>query len=297
MKAGSQSTRSDRCSTPATDRSRLLQRIAPAFALLLWAASTALAALPPAPHDFVTDAGGVLGPDRARALNAKLAAFERETSDQVLVWVDRRLPPDETIESFTNEAMHQWRVGQKGQSNGILFAVFVDDHKMRIEVGYGLEAVVTDAVSKRITSTVVKPHFARGDYPGGIEAGIDALLAAARKEPYRGSGKTAAQSSAKLAQAQLPSWVGCIIALLLLFVVVGVPVFIIIALVRRFRGRGGPPAATGSQGSTFGGGTTFGSSDSGSSSSSWSSSDSSSSSDSFSGGGGDSGGGGSSDSW
>src|SRR5205085_12537377 len=127
---------------------------------------------------YVTDRAGVLS--NAAALNTKLADFERQTSDQILVYVDQHLPPDTSIEEMGSEAMRQWGVGQKGKDNGAILFVFVADRKMRIEVGYGLEGSLTDAKSKRITSTVIKPEFQHGDFARRIEKGVDAMLATVR---------------------------------------------------------------------------------------------------------------------
>src|SRR6185295_9468327 len=118
------------------------------------------------PKGFVTDNAGVLPPARLRALNEELAAFERATSNQVVVYVDRRLPGGTTLEELANVTFRSWAIGQKDKSNGVLFLVFTDDRLMRIEVGYGLEGVITDARSRRITGEVVKPFFKKGDYAG-----------------------------------------------------------------------------------------------------------------------------------
>src|ERR1051325_5126271 len=167
----------------------------PAALLLLLAAVS----LPPKPDHYVTDRAGVV--KNADALNEKLANFERQTSDQILVYVDQHLPPDTTIEEMGAEAMRKWGVGQKGKDNGAILFVFVGDRKMRIEVGYGLEASLTDAKSKWITSTVIKPAFQRGDFERGINEGVDAMLVTVRGEPYKGSGKTVAQSNHQAAAA------------------------------------------------------------------------------------------------
>ena len=164
--------------------------------VLLGAAVAAVADAPslPKPNRYVTDRSGFLPSERAAALNEKLAAFERSTSDQVLVYVDRRVPDWTTLEELGARSIREWGVGRKGKSNGVIFFVFPDERKMRIEVGYGLEGVITDARAHRITDEVVKPFFQRGDWAGGIEAGVDAILAAARGEPFGGTGKTAAEA-------------------------------------------------------------------------------------------------------
>jgi len=238
-------------------------------------------ALPPKPAHYVTDRAGVL--PNAAALDARLHQFEEDTSDQILVYVDQHLPPETTIEEMGSEAIRQWGVGQKGKDNGVILFVFVADKKMRIEVGYGLEGALTDARSKQITSTIIKPAFQKGDYAGGITNGVDAILASIKGEPYKGTG------SAARAQSNTISAVTCGTLM-----IVGIIVFVIIMVTIGKRLGRATPAGSGT-------GTGWTSSDTSSSSSSsssdsFSSSDSSSSSD-FSGGGGDGGGGGSSDSW
>src|ERR1043166_7455465 len=160
----------------------------PAALLLLIAAI----ALPPKPDHYVTDRAGVV--KNTSALNEKLANFERQTSDQILVYVDQHLPPDTTIEEMGAEAMRKWGVGEKGKDNGAILFVFVADRKMRIEVGYGLEGSLTDAKSKWITSSVIKPEFQRGDFDRGINNGVDAMLAAVKGQSYVGTGTTHAES-------------------------------------------------------------------------------------------------------
>jgi uncharacterized protein len=242
---------------------------------MLILALIAAISLPPKPDHFVTDRAGVIA--NPSALDARLAQFERETSDQILVYVDQHLPPDTTIEEMGSEAIKQWGVGQKGKDNGAILFVFIADRKMRIEVGYGLEGALTDAKSRNIIETVIKPRFKSGDYSGGVEQGVAAIMATIRGEPYKGSGATVAQRRVQI------GWMTVVIPLLLIVVFV-------ILIVRAVR------SGVRSIGTTVGG---SGSSqdDSWSSSSSDSSSSSSSSSDSFDGGGGSSGGGGASGSW
>lgn len=177
----------------------------PAALLLLLAAVS----LPPKPAHYVTDRAGVV--KNADALNEKLANFERQTSDQILVYTDQHLPADTTIEEMGAEAMRKWGVGQKGKDNGAILFVFIRDRKMRIEVGYGLEGSLTDAKAKWITSTLIKPEFQQGDFDRGINNGVDAMLATVRGEPYRGTGRTVAQST----QPQAAGPLSCLLMLLI----------------------------------------------------------------------------------
>lgn len=260
-------------------------------------------AIPSKPATYVTDNAHVLDAARASALNEKLAQFERDTSNQILVYIDRKLPPGSTIEQLGSEAMHQWGVGQKGKDNGAVLFLFIDDRKMRIEVGYGLESALTDAKSRQITSTILKPRLKAGDYNGAAEQGAEAMLAVVRGENLKGTGRTVRETrhpySGPVQAQQQPAGLGiagCFALGMLLF---GLPLLIVILVLRKR----GPRSAISSDTSVpYTPPYTPPVSDSSSSSSwsSFSSSDSSSSSSSgsgFDGGGGDAGGGGSSDSW
>ncbi|HVO51228.1 MAG TPA: TPM domain-containing protein [Thermoanaerobaculia bacterium] len=249
------------------------------FVLFPGAASAAPPPVPPRPAKYVTDSAGVLAPDRAAALNEKLAAFERETSNQVIFWIDRRVPEGTTLEEFANRCAHEWGVGQKGKSNGVTFFLFTEDRKMRMEVGYGLEGAIPDARAHRIDTEIIGPLLKAGDVAGALDAGADAIFAAARGEPYKGTGRTAAETRRN------PNAFWFFLPIFLPFVVVAF-VLVFAAYARR---RAGPAGASGWR--SWSGGSSW------SSSSSDSSSSSSDSSSDFSGGGGDSGGGGSSDSY
>jgi uncharacterized protein len=283
--------------------------------------------LPPRPTQYATDRAQVFPPARLAALNEKLAAFERVTSNQVLVYVDRSLPPGTSLEEMGATAIREWGVGQKGKSNGVILFVFTGDRALRLEVGYGLEGVLPDARARQITSDVVKPFFKKGDYPGGIEAGVEAVLAAARGEAFQGTGRTAAEGPRdRGASGYLPALAG-LVALGLSglcglvfrrrknprsYVLFSLMAFGLAFVAGAAIAREMPWAWAGlflflaalvilftHAAAMAGASPASGVSSAPSSSSSWSSSSSSSDSSSsgFSGGGGDGGGGGSSDSW
>lgn len=151
-----------------------------AAALLVAGSAGALVPVPPL-RGRVNDLAGVLDPAAARRLEAALAAFEAETSHQIAVLTVPSLE-GEAIEPFALRVAEAWRLGQAGADNGILVVVAPVDRRARIEVGYGLEGVVPDAIAKRVLEDVMFPHFRRGDFAAGIEAGVDALMAAARGE-------------------------------------------------------------------------------------------------------------------
>jgi uncharacterized protein len=245
------------------------------------AARSAAPPVPAKPAKYVTDNAGVLSGPAANRLNEKLAAFERETSNQVLFWVDRRVPEGTTLEEFANRCVHEWGVGQKGKSNGVAFFLFTEDRKMRMEVGYGLEGAIPDARAHRIDSEIIAPLLKAGDAGAALDAGADAIFSAARGEPYKGTGRTAAESRGN------PNAFLFFLPILFPFAVVFGFLFFVFIVRRRAGGRG---RSGGSGGTSSSSGSFWSSSSSSDSSSSSSSSD-------FSGGGGDSGGGGSSDSY
>jgi uncharacterized protein len=148
--------------------------------------------LPEKPNRYVTDRAGVFGPGQAEALNAKLEQFEKDTSNQVLVWIDKKIPEGFTLDDFAVRAFKKWGVGQQGTNNGAALFIFTEDRKVRIEVGYGLEGALPDITANRIIADEIVPRFRGGDYPGGIAAGADAMMAAAKGE-YKGTGRTVAE--------------------------------------------------------------------------------------------------------
>jgi uncharacterized protein len=156
-----------------------------AAALLLSGGGAAGAAaeerLPPPPKAYFNDYAGLVPAGEAARLDAKLRDFEKETSNQVLVAIFPELPSP-SLEDFTNRTAESWRAGRKDVDNGVVFFVFVKDRKMRIETGYGLEGALPDALAGRILNDEVVPRFRTGDWTGGLEAGIDAILRATKGE-------------------------------------------------------------------------------------------------------------------
>src|SRR3954470_4742244 len=246
---------------------------------LLISASRSFAAevMPPKPPAYFNDYAGVVPKEKALALNEKLAQFERETSNQVVVAVFRKMESDSSVEDYAQRIAESWAVGQKGQRNGVVMLVFINDRKASIQVGYGLEGALPDITAFDIRSRHMNPRFRTGDYAGGLEEGIDLIMKAIRGE-YKGDGATAKEKSRTNASS---GWgpLGFIIMLFILLTIV--------RLGRRrggygYTGLGGPFVSSG-----WGGGWSGGSS-SGSSGGGFSG---------FSGGGGSFGGGGSSGGW
>ena len=145
--------------------------------------------MPPKPANYFNDYAGVVPAATAQRLNTTLEEFERSTSSQILVAVFPQMQSDSSIEDYTRRVAEAWRVGQKQRNNGAVLFVFVQDRRMRIEVGYGLEGALPDALAKRIVDDEIAPRFKRGDYDGGLSAGVRAILQATRGE-YKATRRT-----------------------------------------------------------------------------------------------------------
>jgi uncharacterized protein len=148
--------------------------------------------IPPPPTAYFNDYAHVVSAGTAAQLNQTLENFERQSSDQILVAIFPKMQSDSSIEDYTVRVARSWQVGQKEKNNGAVLFVFVRDHKMFLEVGYGLEGVLPDALCKRIIDEQITPRFKAGDFDGGLTAGVQAILAAAKGE-YQGNGTTVAE--------------------------------------------------------------------------------------------------------
>ncbi len=137
--------------------------------------------IPPSPDRWVTDRAGFLSASAASALDARLQAFEKETGRQILVYIDRTTG-DVPLDDFAVRAFEAWKVGRKGLDDGVVLFVMAEDRKLRIEVGYGLEAEVTDLRASRIIRDVIVPRIQAGDNDGAVTGGVDALVGAIRGE-------------------------------------------------------------------------------------------------------------------
>jgi uncharacterized protein len=143
--------------------------------------------VPPTPETYVLDEADWLDAGEEARLSNELLRYERETSNQLVVAIFRSLE-GEDLADFSQRVAQGWRIGQAEHDNGILLAVFVEDRAIDIEVGYGLEPVVTDAIAAQIRTRILAPALREGRYADGIFAAIDALQAAARGE-FEGTGR------------------------------------------------------------------------------------------------------------
>lgn len=145
------------------------------------AASGGLVPIPPLAAR-VTDLTGTLDAGQKSSLESRLGLFEVSKGAQVVVLIVPTTQP-ESIEQFAIRVLDAWRIGRKGIDDGVILLVARDDRRLRIEVGYGLEGVLNDATAKRIIAETITPRFQTGDLPGGISAGVDAILKVVAGEP------------------------------------------------------------------------------------------------------------------
>lgn len=129
----------------------------------------------------VVDQTGSLSASERDALEAKLKAFEDKTGSQVAVLLVPSIGT-ETIEEFAGRVTDDWKLGRKGVDDGVLLVVAKQERKLRIQTGRGVQGTLTDARSKQIVSDIIAPRFRNGDFSGGIDAGVDAIMKAIQGE-------------------------------------------------------------------------------------------------------------------
>lgn len=144
-----------------------------------WAAAEV--AVPPL-KARVTDLTGTLQPGQQAALEQTLQAFENRKGSQIAVLIVPTTQP-ETVEQYAIRVAEAWKLGRKGVDDGVLLLIARNDRALRIEVGYGLEGAIPDAVAKHIVSEIITPHFKQDDYYGGIRAGIERIIKVIAGEP------------------------------------------------------------------------------------------------------------------
>ncbi len=212
--------------------------------------------IPHTPDNYINDYAHILSANTINTLNSNLKLYEQKTSNQIVV---ATFPGkiDVPIEDFSTNLENQWKIGQKNKDNGVILVIFPEDHQLRIEVGYGLEGAIPDALANTIIQQEITPAFKAGDYNKGITAGVRAIMQAAKGE-YKPASETFTRED----------------ALTIFF-------FIIAVLLILFLNKIGGVNYPNSRGGRWGGGP----------------GSSSGSGDSFGGGGGSSGGGGASGRW
>jgi uncharacterized protein len=245
-------------------------RLACAWAVMLCALAAALAVTFPPLSGRVVDRANIISAETRGTLERKLAALETRSGIQLVVATVASLEGQE-IEPYANQLFRTWQLGEKAKNNGVLLLVAPNERRVRIEVGYGLEGTLTDALSKVIIINAMTPRLKAGDFSGGIARGVDDIITVLTTDASEWQQRPALRLDRQ--QAEGPPdwliWLGLSAFVFLLIVSPGFRWFMLgLALnILTSSGSGG----SSSRGSSVGGG--------------------------FSGGGGSSGGGGASGSW
>ncbi|WP_353228187.1 TPM domain-containing protein [Novosphingobium sp.] len=189
--------------------------------LTLVAAIIALSLTPARAESFppltgrVVDDAHILQPGDVAALNTKLAALEAQSQRQLVVATIADLG-GEDIDTYANHLFRTWGIGDKQRNDGVLLVVAPKDRKVRIEIGYGLEGIMTDALSSVIIRHDIVPKFKAGDYPGGINAAVDSLITQLQL-PDDQARTVAAGAKTQLARERAPHFDAGTIVFLVIF--------------------------------------------------------------------------------
>jgi uncharacterized protein len=131
--------------------------------------------VPPTPSHYVTDIAGALSGDTTASLESELAAYQKSTGHQIIVWIGDTTG-DVPLETWTGDSAHQWKIGRRGHDDGAILFLFMKDHHVRIEVGYGLERSLTDADASRIIQDDITPRMRSGNVDEAVSSGVAAML-------------------------------------------------------------------------------------------------------------------------
>jgi len=170
--------------------------------------------IPPSPAQWATDTAGFLSPSALEAVNSQLRAYTESTGHQILVYIGKTTG-GYPIEEFAVKTFEAWKPGRKGMDDGLIVFIMAADRKLRIEVGYGLEGVVTDAKSSRIINDILVPRIRAGDNDGAVKGAVETIFATIEGRPF---GEALPVSEPSAAKANVPS----------LFIIIGIIILVII---------------------------------------------------------------------
>jgi len=248
-------------------------RLAAAVALLLLTAIAAVALTFPALTGRIVDQANVISAETRSALEPKLAGLEAKSGIQLVVATVNSLEGQE-IEPYANELFRTWKLGEKAKNNGVLLLVAPNEKRVRIEVGYGLEGTLTDALTKVIITNAIAPRFKTGDFSGGISRGVDDIITVLTTDSSEWEKRPSLRLDSQPAPTKDPfNWLIALIVVVVIILLIVSPGFrwFFFNVVIQILLSSGSSSSSSSGGSSGGGG--------------------------FSGGGGSSGGGGASGSW
>jgi uncharacterized protein len=158
----------------------------------------------------VTDLTGTLTAEQQSTLEEKLAAFEARKGAQIVVLMVPTTHPEE-IEQYSIRVVEQWKIGRKRVDDGVLLIIAKNDRRVRIEVGYGLEGALPDAIANRIIYETMRPLFAENDFYGGINAGVDQIARVIDGEPLPPPDRTWNSARSRHVSGLLPFFIIAVI--------------------------------------------------------------------------------------
>ncbi len=231
--------------------------------LVAWAvaarpASAGQADIPPSPTRWATDNAGFLSRATVASLDAQLEDFERRTGRQVLVYIDRTTG-DAPIEDWAVRAFEKWGVGRKGLDDGLVLFLMAEDRRARIEVGYGLEPVMTDLAASRVIRDVLIPRLQSGDNDGAVTEAVAALLTAISGEPSGAKAPPSRGSRRLTAGNKILAAIGVIFFIILFITNPRLAFWLLFSMMSGGRGGGGGGGSFRGGGGRSGGGGASGS--------------------------------------
>src|ERR1700730_14939092 len=177
-------------------------RLPLAFLALAWTGLAVFAANFPALTGRIVDQANVIAAETRNAIEPKLADLEAKSGIQLVVATVASLEGQE-IEPYANALFRTWKLGEKTKNNGVLLLAAPTEHRVRIEVGYGLEGTLTDALSKVIITNAIAPRFKTGDFSGGVSRGVDDIITVLTTD----SSEWQQRPSLRLDNQETPAWV------------------------------------------------------------------------------------------
>ena len=171
--------------------------------------------IPPPPSRWVTDTAGFMSSGAASSLDSRLAAYEQSTGHLLIVYIGQTTG-DAPIDDWAVRAFQRWKVGRKGIDDGLVLFIMAADRKLRIEVGYGLEAQVPDAIASRVVNDVVVPRIQAGDRDGAVISGMDAVMTVLGGGTLPAQRGRRAQQSLTLAQLIFYAIIGFVVLIVFL---------------------------------------------------------------------------------
>ena len=180
--------------------------------------------IPAKPAQYFNDYANVVDQGTADAFNLQLANFDRATSNQFVVAIYPKLNTSDGLDDYCYRVAEAWGVGRKKINNGVVLFVFIADHKMRIQTGYGLEGALPDVTCDSILNDQMSPYFKRGDYAGGLRVGINSIIAATKGE-YKGNGRTVQDENLQTQNVQESSSIGSVFFLFIFLLIFFISAF------------------------------------------------------------------------